>query len=426
MKKQVLLRWFWCTMEYLMIFPAIVILTSFSLSHYATVIFVATLPLHLFIGILITYIMKRFRRIIAVLVGAAYVIIITLVLMLTLLTGRIGEIIIVTAGVSFFYYWGVRAGIGDTKTIFFYSIGLIIHAVSLFIISQLESLRTILPIVIMISIIYCIIGLPLANRRFLINETHEKNSLKIVPGTVLRGNKIIVTIALAGIIILSFWNTLMEVFLYIAESISWIIGKIFEFLGSVFSSSEGNGAPGGGGMDQLPPAEENPIVSTILDIIALLLFALILFFIIRYLIKNYKRIYKSLYNLLSALFNRLNRWSSTEQGYFDSEESLLKSEIPKRQSFIKRLFKREPRWRDMKDNSSRVRFIYSRFVIDHIRKGFRFKLSDTPSEVVEQIQTYDKHEENEHTVLGNVYNEVRYGAKTVDDETVSTLKKKYL
>ena len=130
---------------------------------------------------------------------------------------------------------------------------------SLFIISQLESLRTILPIVIMISIIYCIIGLPLANRRFLINETHEKNSLKIVPGTVLRGNKIIVTIALAGIIILSFWNTLMEVFLYIAESISWIIGKIFEFLGSVFSSSEGNGAPGGGGMDQLPPAEENPI-----------------------------------------------------------------------------------------------------------------------------------------------------------------------
>ena len=54
--------------------------------------------------------------------------------------------------------------------------------------------------------------------------------------------------------------------------------------------------------------------------------------------------------------------------YFDSEESLLKVKYLKT-ILYKRLFKREPRWRDMKDNSSRVRFIYSRFVIDHIRKG---------------------------------------------------------
>ncbi len=409
-----------------MVFPLVVILTGFTLSYNATIIFAVTLPIHLFFGIILTYILRRFRNVIAVLVGIAYVTIINLIFMLTLSTGGIGEAIIIVAGVSFFYFWGVRAGIGDSKPVFSYFVGLVIHMVALFVISQSEVLKPFLAMAIVVSIVYCIIGLPLANRRFLINETQAKNSLSIVPGTVLRGNKIVVVIALVGIIILSFWNTLMEAFLYILESIAWVINEIFNFFNSLFPPTEGNDGAGGGGMELPPVGEQNKAVVTLLDILALLFFVLILFLVIRYFIKNYKRIYKALYDLLSNYFTRIQKWGSTEHGYFDQEESLLKTETPKRKSFIKKLFKREPKWRDMQDNNSRIRFIYSKFVIDYIKKGFSFKLAYTPSEVVEQTQNYDKHEENDHTVLGETYNEVRYGNKNVDDETVSILKKKYL
>ena len=91
MKKQVFLRWLWCIMEYLMVFPLVVILTGFTLSYNATIIFAVTLPIHLFFGIILTYILRRFRNVIAVLVGIAYVTIINLIFMLTLSTGEIGR-----------------------------------------------------------------------------------------------------------------------------------------------------------------------------------------------------------------------------------------------------------------------------------------------------------------------------------------------
>lgn len=410
-----------------MVFPAAVLLAGIILPFKTAVIFTVLLPVHLLFGLVLTSVLKKFRNFVLILTGVVYVFVVTFICRLTFLSGNIEEVITIAVGTIIFYVLGIRAGIGErTRSFFFYSGGLIIHVITLFIISRLESLKPFLPMVMWVSIIYCIIGLPLANRRFLINETHEKSSLSTIPGSVLRGNKVIVFIILAGVILLSFWRAILDVFLLIADSIAWVIGKILEFLGSLYQPAEGIGGGGPGDMGLPSPGEDNPVLTAILNALTVLFFAVILFFIIRYIVKNYKRIYNALYNLLSSFFNRFQKWSSTEQGYFDREESLLKTEITKRQSIFKRLFKREPKWRDMKDNVSRVRFIYSKFVIDHIRKGLKLRLSDTPSEVVEHAQKYDKEDQNDHTGLKEVYNRVRYGAKPVDDETVRTLKDKYL
>ena len=122
---------------------------------------------------------------------------------------------------------------------FFYSGGLVIHLISLFLIGNIEVLKPYFTMAMWVSITYCLIGIPLANRRFLINETREKRGLSTIPGTVNRGNRIIVIIILTGTILLSFWRTLLDAFIFIAQSISQVILKILEFLGSLLPARRG-------------------------------------------------------------------------------------------------------------------------------------------------------------------------------------------
>ena len=428
MKKQVLLRWLWCIYEYLMFFPLVLIVSGILLPYETAVVFLVTLPLHLLAGLVLTSVLKKFSNLIVVLSGIAYVIIVFFICRVTFLSGSLQEVIAVLIGTAAFYIWGIRAGIGETTSRFFlFSGSLVLHIISLFFINNVITLNRYFTMAMWVSIIYCIAGIPLTNRRFLINETYEKSSLKTIPASVNRGNRIIVIILLAGTIILSFWRALLDAFIFIAQKVTWVILKIIEFLSSLYIPAE-NGGQGGSQdmMPLLPGEEQNPIVDIILNIIALLIFAFILFLIIRYIARNYKRIYQALYTLLSSIFNRFQKWSSTEQGYFDREESLLKTEIQKRPNMLKRLLKRYPKWRDMKDNESRIRFIYTKFVIGYIRKGLKFRLSDTPAEVAAQAGKYDKDKEKDHSILADAYNSVRYGAKQVDDETVIALKDKYL
>jgi hypothetical protein len=248
--------------------------------------------------------------------------------------------------------------------------------------------------------------------------------LSIVPHSVLRGNKVILFFLLAGIILLSFWRTLLDGIIYIAGVIADFIGRIIEWLGS-FMQSPGEQQGSGGEKMQLPPGESNPTVSLILDILTYILILAVIFLIIRYFVKNYKRIYAALYSWFSSLFSRFQRWSTTEQGYVDKQESLLKTEAPKRMSFLKRLLQREPKWRDMKDNTSRVRFLYTKFVLDHVRKGFQFTPSETSDETIGRIQNSEKDEAGDHNLLRSAYRQARYGKKPVEDETVSALKDIY-
>ena len=79
----------------------------------------------------------------------------------------------------------------------------------------------------------------------------------------------------------------------------------------------------------------------------------------------------------------------------------------------------------MKDNSSRTRFLYTRFVLSNIKNGYKFRISDTPSETVQRITKEFDGQEN-HELIGQAYNNVRYGIKELPDDIVGKLKDKYL
>lgn len=427
MKKQIFMRWAWCLLEYLMIFPAILMLAGFTLPGDVVLAFTIVLPFHMLAAIVITSLLKRFRNILAAGIGLIYIALVTWLWQATPMSGSAGELLMTIGATAFFFIWGIRAGIGKSvRSVFFYGGGLIVHAVCLFVFSRAPALKPLLGVLIGVSIAYVIIGLPMANRRFLVLETRQKNSVKTLPGSVLRGNKIIVISIMAGIILLSFWEALANAFVYIAGVIGKVIVMIMEFLGSLYGTGEGQ-PEGGGEQMMLPPAEEsNSIFPVIMTILVILLFTAGLFFLIRYIVRNHKRIIAGICNFFSEFFGRFQRWGSIEQGYVDRQESLLKTEIPKKPSFFKRLFRREPVWRDMKDNRSRIRFIYARFVLEHIRKGLNFSPADTPGEAVNKIVRMTGDDPEKHSGILDAYKCVRYGEKEMDDNTVKFLKDMYI
>lgn len=422
MKKPILMRWFWCLLEYFMICPIVIIIAGFSLPEACVIPYVLALPFNTLIAIVLASVLKKFRRILMAFIGVVYTTGITLLWVKLFHIGTIPGAVVAALGTGLLFIYGIWAGKeGSIHRPFFYSIGLLVHAISVFVTQRAPMLIPFGAFALALAIFYVLAGLPLANRRFLVRETQEKSSVHIIPGTVLRGNKIILAIILAGIILLSFWDAVLNALVYAVEKIAELIGKFLMWLSRL---QENAGVPPASGEEAGLPSEAPS--SPIMDILAYVLVIAVFLFILWHFVKNFKRYFAGILSWFSALFGRFRSWSAAEQGYVDKQESLLKSETQRKSSFLARLFRREPKWRDMKDNAGRVRFLYARFVLDHIRRGFSFSQAETPEETIGRIQNSEKDKSTDHNALKNAYQQTRYGNKEVDDDTVKALKDAYL
>lgn len=425
MKNQVLKRWFWTITEYLMLFPAILIISVLLLHDQVSLIFTLALPVNALIAILIARIQGRFRNIVLMITGTVYTLLVSGLWFLAS-PGDIGYIFVYIAGTAVFFYRGIKRATGNKPVLFFYAGGLLIHIICYFLISRVGVLVPYLYTAAAGSALYVIAVLPIANRYFLIAESQQKNSLNVMPSSVVRGNRIIVMTLLVTIGILSAGR-------YLLEGINWLIGsagRFINWLSRILESAEDNSLlpedRGDFSFDMMEPAEENPVVQFILEAITALLVLFLLFLVIRHIVINHKRIIKSIMEFFSRLSGRFRKWSSTEQSYSDKYEFLLKTADPGRPPLLRRILRREKRWKDMKDNISRTRFIYTRFVLDSIQKGFQFRVSDTPLETVERISREIKGDNSDHSLLSETYDQARYGNKEISDETVMKLKDRYL
>lgn len=425
MKNHFLLRWFWTLIEYLMIFPIILIISGLLLPADYSLIFIFTLPLHTLVAIIITVVLKKFRNILIYGIGAIYIFLISWVWFLASAFSS-KYMLVLIIGSTLFFIRGIKKATGGGPIIFFYMGGLVIHGISLFLLSRVKAINPYFDIAMIASVIYVAIALPLANRHFLIIESQQKNSLSIMPSSVIKGNRMIVIFILVAIGLLSIGKYLVAALNYLVKVIVGAVDGLMKLLSSSGELSqqpvENNNSP----PIEMPQAEANPLVEIISEILSILFVLVILYFLTKYLIKNHKRIIKNIFDFFSRLLSRFRRWSSTEQSYTDKQELLIKTDELKKASFLRRLFKKEKRWRDMKDNSSRIRFIYTKFVLDSVKKGFRFRLSDTPSETVERINGEIKGGQENHQLINESYNQAYYGNKETSDETVRILRDRYL
>ncbi|NLO40409.1 MAG: DUF4129 domain-containing protein [Ruminiclostridium sp.] len=422
MKKPILMRWFWCLLEYLLFSPIILIIAGFSLPEASVIPFVLVLPLHTLSGVALTAVLKKFRKLLTAVIGVVYTAVMTWLWVMLFRIDLVGGTALTAIGIAFLFIYGIRAGTsGGIRRYFFYFIGLLFHCLSVFLAHKAPMLAPFQTFALGLAFLYVLGGLPFANRRFLVQETQEKSSVHILPGTVLRGNRIILIMVMAGIILLSFWRTFLDAIVYAAGKIAAFIWRLVQWLTTL---REVENLPQGGGDDMgLPPATPS---NNIMDIIAYVFVLIIFLFILIRFFKNLPKIMTGLFSWFSSVFSRFRSWGTAEQGYVDKQESLLKTETPKRSSFLNRLFQREPKWRDMKDNISKVRFLYAQFVLNRVRKGFSFSQSETPGETIDRIQEREKEQNADHNNLRNAYQQARYGNKAADDQTVEMLKDAYL
>lgn len=84
----------------------------------------------------------------------------------------------------------------------------------------------------------------------------------------------------------------------------------------------------------------------------------------------------------------------------------------------KRVFSHRPKWRDMETNAMKVRFLYLRYIVRQIKRGFGFRNSDTARQIGEKLANED------NVMLFTLYESVRYANFTgVTDEEVEYCKK---
>ena len=79
--------------------------------------------------------------------------------------------------------------------------------------------------------------------------------------------------------------------------------------------------------------------------------------------------------------------------------------------------KSKTKWRDMNENSEKIRFLYIRYIVNLIKGGYKFDKALTPNEVRTDLSLAEDQDENQ---LFDLYNGARYsgGSIFITDEQV--------
>lgn len=415
--------------EYIMLFPVFLMVGGFALPYHMVLFYTLSMPLHVIVGRVLISAVKKYKNIFAVILGLLYKIIF-LVVVETLFNLDLLHFIIFSASVFAVYAWGIWPMVSKRDGFrMSYFGGLFIYIIGMFFFLHAPLLMPWRGWFSASAILFTLSGLPISNQKQLNHEIIDKKLLTAIPASVRKGNVITTVSMVLVIVIFSFWKTLASVVKGIANAILSVLAGIFELLSSLMKpvQVENNGQP----QDPLEGLRvDEQETSLFWDILYWVMLAAIIGCAVLLLVKNHKKILNALSRWFSKLFDRIKGWGGAELGYVDRQESLLKKEeeTPRRKGgFISRLFARPVQWRDLKDNISRVRYIYSKVVRDNIRAGYAYTPSKTPNETLDGIRRIDgKIGQERYEQLAESYNQARYGNEAIGDDLVDKLKQEFI
>lgn len=124
------------------------------------------------------------------------------------------------------------------------------------------------------------------------------------------------------------------------------------------------------------------------------------------------KISKKLFSFFGIRFDRYKKRKDERSFIFGEEDEESKR---KRHSI-----KSTSKWRDMQENSERIRFLYIKYIVKIIKGGYKYDNALTPNEVREDLEITEEHDENE---LFDLYNGARYsgGSVFISDEQVESV-----
>lgn len=168
------------------------------------------------------------------------------------------------------------------------------------------------------------------------------------------------------------------------------------------------------------------LTSGIISTISIGLFFLFCFIILLILFKalqlrkRLKRILASLRNYYSETLKKIKDFIEERQTVRitdKTDEKNILFDLDQINPLKKLKRAKRPRWKDLKNNRERIRFIYRRYIEDRLKKGAKIENSETPDEIRNILENK---EVNVPAVLFSSYYIARYAGETgkIDDGTV--------
>lgn len=317
-----------------------------------------------------------------------------------------------------------------------YWVSLFVYFLSSLIFSRLEVLAPLIPLLTAAGFISVILTLWMTNSLSLQNVNLSGKKVTEVSKTIKRHNHIAVILITFVIFFIAFFNTIKDLFVqWILAVMHFIISGIV-YLMSLFA-----------GDDEKPlPVEENPDMpemsplpegeparwAQIMEIIMFGLLGIFVLVLLFFGIKALSKVIRKALHKLMAFLKTKGAFRTETTGYVDEKTktvtlkglgSMYKDRL---QHWLSERLRKEPKWKDLKNNRDRVRYVYRHWLIHRIASGYAYKDTLTPKETsMDLVKWRDKGAEHrgndlneDHSDLTDAYNEARYGNKDIHDDKV--------
>ncbi|WP_299088703.1 DUF4129 domain-containing protein [uncultured Metabacillus sp.] len=297
--------------------------------------------------------------------------------------------------------------------------GFPIYFIAFFVFRFVDWLNPYLEIITWSCILLVTITLFLSNHHMLKTSTLSKQKKPFVTGSIKGKNRVYILVILCIIAVITNLETIKH---FLKKLASTVISMIISVL-SLFENEEP--------VESTPPPNEAafPVIeegepsafAVIMERLMYVVFygialVIIAFFII-YAGKKFGRLFnlllKWLIECLNQIFKILDSEQDEEIQYIDEKESLIdfkkwrKGKENQAREFFSQLFSRKQKWDELSDKE-KVRFAYRHVVLDEVMQGLNFKVSQTPSETINEINKGAKQQKDLH-MLSEAYDKARYG-----------------
>ncbi|MEK3888200.1 DUF4129 domain-containing protein [Bacillus sp. FSL K6-3431] len=307
--------------------------------------------------------------------------------------------------------------------------GFIIYFISYFLFRYVEKLHPYMTPFTVCGAIVIVLILFISNSDHLKSATLSKQSKPMISRAIKSQNRLFLTITIALIAVVTNGQMIRDALMNgIKAFIRWILGFGTGTEGEQVTEQ----APPPASMDLgLEPGEPSAFAK-FLEVIVTYIFYVFLIFaaiaILLLIVKKtrmwIKRAFRALILFLQQIGNRVMEREESGQ-YIDEKESVFdwqewkKEQQDKAKGFVQNIFKREPRWESL-SNQQKVRFVYRNFLLQQL-KTITYKSTKTPRETLQELKPNVAMDEDKIEKLRDAYEQTRYGEKDIGDDKIKEI-----
>ncbi|WP_407270982.1 DUF4129 domain-containing protein [Radiobacillus sp. PE A8.2] len=411
--------------EYLIVFPIVLLIGVFLLPASYLYSFLFIVPIYFLAGLLfrrlVTY-QKRF-------VSVFYCFIISLPLLVIYHETIIAMVIFLLLGLLSCYR-GIMHGEKSWHEIFPVSYlwggGLSVYFISYFLYQHVEALFPYRQWINWFGIIVIVVILFVSNSTHLKAATLSKKNNPVLATVLKRHNQMYIIWTITVAVIITNFVAVQALFINV---IRFILSLIIAFF-SLFSSDGQTEQEQSTQTPMILPGEEQQEPSLLWIWVERIFMALIVVavvgVVIMLLVKLFKKFRHSLQRLLQTIKEFLNKWfnisnqQEVAKSYTDEKESLFDWYEWRKQSkhsvkkFLSKLTPQRIKWNSLSDQE-KVRYLYRELIVEQTKRGYQYRRSNTVHETVSELGQHMLAENEFLRELEDCYHKVRYGEGDVDD-----------